>query len=132
LLHADTPFKWQGSKGWEPESAYCRLYDSKTVVTLQGTVERVEKAAPIKGMGPGIHLILKTDTETIPVQLGPSWYVDQLGIVFQAKDSVEVTGSRVPCEGKPVILAAEITRNDEVAKFRELKGRPLWAKGPTR
>ncbi len=127
VLWADSPIQWRGSRGWEPEGAYCRLYDSKTVVTLHGTVQRVEKIVPLKGMGSGVHLILKTDTETIPVQMGPTWYVEKQPVHIMTKDVVEVTGSRVPCDGKPVILAAFIKKGDQTVKFRELKGSPAWA-----
>ncbi len=123
----DSPIRWQGSKGWEPESAYCRLYDAQTVTTLNGTILRIEKVIPMQGMGDGIHLMLKTSKETIPVQLGPTWYVEKLDVHLQAGDVVEVTGSRVPCDGKPVILAATVKKGNEIAIFREIKGSPAWA-----
>jgi hypothetical protein len=124
---AASPIQWRGSAGWEPESAYCRLYDAKRVETLKGTVQRVEKVVPMKGMGEGVHLILKTDKEMIPVQLGPVWFVEKQALQLHAQDVVEVTGSRVSCDGKPAILAALIKRGMETAKFRELKGSPAWA-----
>ncbi len=123
---ADSPVRWQGTPGWEPESAYCRLYDAKKVVTVKGTVQRVEKMIPMKGMGYGIHMILKTDTETIPVHLGPTWYVEHLPVQLKAQDRVEVTGSRVPCDGKDIILAAAVKRGAETVKFREISGTPGW------
>lgn len=126
---ADLPVQWRGGRGWEPESAYCRLYDAKTVVTVKGIVQRVESIIPMKGMGYGIHLVLKTDSETLPVHLGPTWYVEKQPVRIRAQDVVEVTGSRVPCDGKPIILAALIKRGAETVKFREANGRPAWAGG---
>ena len=123
----DSLIRWRGSKGWEPESAYCRLYDAHRVVTLTGAVQRVEKIVPMKGMGYGVHMILKTDSETIPVHLGPTWYVEKQPIQISAGDVVEVTGSRVSCEGKPVILAALVKKGDQTAKFRDIKGTPAWS-----
>ena len=102
VIRADFPFQWRGSRGWEPESAYCRLYDARRVVTLKG------------------------EAETIPVHLGPIWYVKKQPVQIQARDLIEVTGSRVPCDGKPVILAAHIQKGHEIVKFREVKGTPLW------
>jgi len=127
---ADAPIQWRGSKGWEPESAYCRLYDSKTIVTLKGTVERVEKVTPMKGMGYGVYLMLKTSSESIPVHLGPTEFVEKQSVQIRTKDTVIVTGSRVSCDGKPVILAATIKRGDETVTFRALKGSPAWATSP--
>ncbi len=138
VLNADSPLNppqqgWEGTPpstprpdGWEPEGIYCRLYDAKTVVTLKGTVQRVEKIIPLKGMGRGYHLMLKTGSETIPVQLGPVPYVEKQPVQIHAQDIVEVTGSRVLCDGKPVILAAFITRGDETVRFRTRGGIPAW------
>ena len=126
---ADIPIRWKGTPGWEPESAYCRLYDAKRVETLNGTITRVEKAAPLKGMGEGVYFMLKTSKESIPVHLGPTEFVEKQKLQFFANDVVEVKGSRVTCDGKPVILAANVTKDSHIVLFRELKGRPLWAPG---
>jgi hypothetical protein len=127
---ADVPVQWKMTPGWEAEGAYCRLYDARTVVTLKGSVERVEDITPLPGMGTGVHLVLHTDAETVPVHLGPAWYAKAQPVQIHAGDIVEVTGSRVPCDGKPVIMAAQIKRGNEVAKYRKISGRPLWSGVP--
>jgi hypothetical protein len=131
IAWADSPIQWRGSKGWEPESAYCRLYDARHVVTLKGTVQRVEKAVPLEGMGYGVYLVLQTSSENIPIHLGPAEFVDKQPVQFHAQDVVEVTGSRVSCNGKPAFLAAIVKRGSETANFRSLKGRPAWAATPS-
>ena len=123
----DSPIQWRGSRGWEADSAYCRLYDPKALVKLRGTVERVDQVVPMKGMGAGVYLALKTDAESIPVHLGPQWYVEKQPVHFHAGDAVAVTGSRILCDGKPAILAATVQRGDDTAKYRELNGRPAWS-----
>ena len=120
------PLQWRGYRGWEPESAYCRLYDTHYLVTVKGVIERVEKVVPIKGMGYGTHFVLRTPSETIPIHLGPRWYVDSRSVQFQPEDRVEVTGSRVFCDGKPVILAATVKRGRDSQDFRDMNGRPNW------
>ena len=80
----------------------------------------------MKGMGAGVHFMLKTEQETIPVHLGPIHYVESQSIQLKTGDVVEVTGSRVPCDGKPVILAAMVKRGNDVLTLRDLKGRPMW------
>jgi len=61
----------------------------------------VEKITPLQGMGYGVYMTLKTDTDTMPVHLGPwSLWRKQL-IQFHSGDVVEVTGSQVSCDGKP-------------------------------
>ena len=107
---------------------YGRMYNPQTVETLTGEVMSVE-SIPGKGGGRayGVHFTLKTDKETIPVHLGPSWYINKQNIKIEAKDKVEVTGSRVTFEGKPAIIAAEVKKGDQVLKLRDQAGIPLWA-----
>lgn len=83
----------QGGGGWGPGTGYNRLYNPKTVENLSGTIEKIELFTPRKGMSQGVHMILKTDKGTIPVHLGPSWYIDKQGVKFEPGDKVQVTGS---------------------------------------
>lgn len=127
---ADLPIQWRGSRGWEPNSSYCRLYDARHVETIKGTVLRVEKITPLKGMGYGVYLMLKTGSDEVPVHLGPVEFVEKQPIQFLAGETVEVTGSRVSCDGKPAFLAAIVKRGPDTAKYREVNGRPAWAVTP--
>ena len=107
---------------------YGRMYNPQTVETLTGDVVSVESIPGRGGGGAyGVHFTLKTDKETIPVHLGPSWYINKQNIKIEAKDKVEVTGSRVTFEGKPAIIAAEVKKGDQVLKLRDQAGIPLWA-----
>jgi hypothetical protein len=103
-----------------------RVYDPKSVETIRGEVVRVEKIPWRKGKGHGVHLIVRTDKETIPVHLGPAWYVDAQPLEVEAKDQVEVRGSRVTVQGQPAIIAAEITKGEQSLKLRDEAGVPLW------
>jgi hypothetical protein len=71
--------------------------------------------------------MLKTEDETISVHLGPGWYIENQDVKIQPKDKLEVKGSRVTFEGKPVIIAAEVKKGDEVLKLRDKNGFPLWS-----
>jgi hypothetical protein len=105
-----------------------RIYDPKTVETASGEVVSVEKTAKGRGrMGGGIHLMLKTDKETIAVHLGPSWYMAKQDVKIEPKDHIEVSGSRVTLQGKPAIVAAQVKKGDKVLKLREEDGSPLWS-----
>ncbi|MDD5642389.1 MAG: DNA-binding protein [Syntrophales bacterium] len=114
-------------RGWGMGGAYGRIYNPQTVETLSGEVVSVEKFMPGRGMSYGVHFTLKTDKETIPVHLGPSWYLDKQDIKIVPKDQVQVTGSRVTFEGKPAIIAAEVKKGDKVLKLRDQAGVPVWA-----
>lgn len=122
------PWKsWRGSGGWGMGSQYQRMYDPATVETVTGTVEAVEKTVPMKGMYSGVHVMLKTDKETISVHLGPEWYVERLDTKIAKGDKIEVKGSRVTYEGKPAIIAAEVKKGDETLVLRDSAGAPAWA-----
>lgn len=62
---------WRGSGGWGMGSQYNRMYNPATVENLMGTVEAVDKVTLMQGMNSGVHIMLKTDKETISVHLGP-------------------------------------------------------------
>ena len=118
---------WRGSGGWGIGSEYQRMYNPATVETVSGTVETIDKVTPTKGMHSGIHVILKTDKETIPVHLGPDWYIERLDTKIEKGDTIEVKGSRTAFSGKPVVIAAEIKKGDNVLVLRDNTGIPAWA-----
>ena len=118
---------WRGSGGWGPGAPYNKMYDSKAAETISGEVTSIDRITPNKGMAAGIHMNVKTDKETISVHLGPSWYLENQDVKIEAKDKVEVKGSRITFGGKPAIIAAEVKKGDEVLKLRDDSGFPVWA-----
>ena len=118
---------WRGSGGWGMGSQYNRMYNPATVETLSGTVEVVDKVTPMKGMNSGVHVMLKTDKETISVHLGPEWYIERLDTKIQKGDTIEVKGSRVTFAGKPAVIAAEVKKGDSTLVLRDSAGIPAWA-----
>jgi hypothetical protein len=103
------------------------MYDPKTVETLSGEVIKIDTFKPMKGMGPGIHLLLKTDKETISVHLGPAWYLENQDIQIAVKEHIEVRGSRIIHQKQPAIIAAEVKKGDEIIKLRDDSGFPVWS-----
>lgn len=101
-------------------------YDAKTVETVGGKVLFVEKTSPAKKRGYWVDLILQTEKETIAVQLGPAWYIDKQTPRIEANDTITVTGSRVTMDGRSAIVAADITKGNELLKLREDNGIPVW------
>ena len=103
-----------------------RDYDAKTVETIEGKVLSIEKTTPAKRRGYWVDLMLQTGNEIVAVQLGPAWYVDKQTPRIEANDTITVTGSRVIIDGRPAIVAADITRGNELLKLREGNGMPVW------
>src|SRR5262245_56365871 len=79
---AESPFRviWHGTGGWGDESAYCSLYDPKNVETQTGVITAIKNVTPMPGMREGLQMDLKTAKETIQVQLGPVWYLQNQDI----------------------------------------------------
>ncbi len=114
-------------RGWGAGDSYSRMYDPKTVETLNGEVVSIDKFSPGRKMSYGVHFTLKTEKETIPVHLGPSWYLEKQAMTFAQGDKVEVTGSRVTYQGQPTIIAQEVKKGGQVLKLRDTAGVPAWA-----
>lgn len=111
-------------RGGEP---YGRMYNPQTVETLRGEITAVERIASPRPEMPGrMTLSLKTDKETVTIYLGPLWYIEKQKVDLAVKDKVEVKGSRVTMDGKPLIIANYVKKGDQVLKMRDDQGMPLW------
>ena len=98
------------------------LYDPETVVTVSGVVVSITPPQAEAGLPYLVYLTLRTEKGKIKVFLGPSLYVDKLPVQIKVLDKIQVTGSKITWEGKPVILAAEVKKGDQVLKLREPNG----------
>jgi hypothetical protein len=80
-------------------------------------------------MHKAVSLMVKTDKETISVHLGPEWYIERLDTKILKGDTIEVRGSRVSFDGKPIIIAAEIKKEkgEHIIVLRDDAGIPVWA-----
>jgi hypothetical protein len=107
------------------------MYDVKTETTIKGTVERVETVTGTGGRGRhalgGTHLVVKTDTESIEVHVGPTAYLTEKGITLAKGDTLEIVGSRVTIETEPVVIAKQIKKAGDTWTLRDASGRPLWS-----
>src|SRR4030042_5486056 len=104
--------------GWGPGDPYNRMYQPATVETVSGEITGVDKFTPGRGMSYGVHFTLKTDKETIPVHLGPSWYMEKQAVTIAPGDKVEVTGSRITYQDKPTIIGGELKKRGEGLEMR--------------
>jgi hypothetical protein len=105
------------------------LYNPNTVVTVSGTVVSMTQPKKKQGLPYPVYLILKSEesqTGYLSVFLGPNLYVDKLPVQLKVLDQVQVTGSRVMDGRKPVILAAEVKKGNQVLPFRRPDGVPYW------
>jgi hypothetical protein len=106
-----------------------RLYNTQTVTTVKGIVEKLEELNMGRGGGMGMkfrEILLKTDKGSIMVHLGPIWYLDQQKFAVKTGDTLEVTGSQVTLNNQPAIIAKNVTVNGKTLKLRDDQGVPVW------
>lgn len=127
LLALAAPSQAGRGMGWGREGGYARHFDPKSIETVEGVVSEVRRQAPMKGMGPGVHLTLKTEKEALDVHLGPAWFLDRQDVEVRKGDTVSVTGSRIVFEGKPALVATRLTLGEETLTLRDESGFPVWS-----
>lgn len=98
------------------------IFDFQTIETLKGEVIEFAPNSPKSA----IRLQLKTDKETIAVQLGPESFLRRQSVQLKAHDRIEVTGSRVKLGGKPAIVAAQVKKGKQILILRDARGIPAW------
>ena len=120
---------------WGNTSEYQEFFDRGSIVTIQGKVTGINRdTVPLPGMEPGFSVDVRTaEGDEVNVQVGPLWFSSFYKKKWDVKagDTVEVTGSRVEIDGKPVIMATKCVHRVEHAKSSEMtlrskQGVPVW------
>jgi hypothetical protein len=120
--------KCPASQGWPMG----RMYNPKTVEKLDGEIASLEKVTAGKMDIPArVLLKLKTAKETVTIYLGPEWYLEKQNLKLSPGDYIQVCGSRIMMDDKPVILPNEVTKGSQVVQFWDDQGSPRWrGQGP--
>ena len=124
------PGIWRkGSGGWGSDSKYSRHYNTSSVETIKGEVEKVTTVVPLKGMSRGVHLKLEIEDtdEIVSIHLGPKWFLDNQDVTIKKGDHIEVTGSRVTIDGSEALIASEVNRKNQILSLRDETGFPRWS-----
>jgi hypothetical protein len=98
-------------------------YDATAEVTIKGVVEDFHESK-MRGDHPGLHLILKTDTETVEVHACPLQFMTDLEFPIVRGDTLSILGSRPGGEG--IVIAREITKGQMSLILRDKTGAPVW------
>ena len=115
--------------GWGRSSEYTKKFDAKSIVTIKGKVTKIDRdAQPLPGMQKGFAATIQTDKGPEIVQVGPIWFTSYFKQKWDVKvgDQVEVTGSKVKIDGKPVIMAMQGKKGTLVMTCRSKYGTPVW------
>lgn len=105
---------------------YSRAYDPATVETVSGVIVSIEHVAHGVRGNYGEHLVLNTREGRLVVHLGPGWFLERQSLKLEAHQEVTITGSRVLLGGRPVLIAARITKGHETLVLRNAQGLPVW------
>jgi hypothetical protein len=104
------------------------MFNPGTVEVVKGEVIKVESFLAGNGRDAGVKIILNTGRENLPVILGPQKYLEKKAVKVEPKTRVTLTGSRIMIQGRPHLIAAEIS-GDVLLNLRDPNGRPAWAVG---
>lgn len=116
-----------GGMGWDATTMYGSLFDPTSIVTISGEVISVNHFTPFRRMGPGYLVVVRTSNETIPVHVGPAWYVEPLGFRIDPGDQVRVIGSRIEFNAEPAIMPMTVLKEGQVLELRDSNGIPVWS-----
>jgi len=98
-------------------------YDMASEVKIKGTVQEIRD---VPGQFDGTNLVVKTDTGTVNVYVGPTAFLKEIDSSFKQGDPIEVMGAKAPNGSDYVILAREITSGTNGFTLRDDKGVPVW------
>lgn len=100
-------------------------------VRFEGTVARGDRLpTPQQQLAQVAVILVQGGKDPIQVALAPTWYLEQHGFHLTPDEPLTVTGRTVETDGKPRIIATEVTRGSQTLKLRDETGRPLWEPKP--
>jgi len=109
----------------KPAAAKLPEYDPAAETKIKGVVEDFHQGQA-KADHPGLHLMLRTETELVEVHTCPVRFMKDLEFAIEKGDTLTVTGSRPG--GTGILLAREITKGQTSLIVRDKTGAPAWTR----
>ncbi len=100
-------------------------YDPKAEVTIKGVVEDEHQSAT-RGDHPGLHVMLRTETELVEVHTCPVRFMKELEFAVEKGDALTIVGSRPG--GAGIVIAREIKKGQTSLGVRDKTGAPSWTR----
>ncbi|CAD5928410.1 hypothetical protein NO976_01166 [Planktothrix agardhii] len=104
------------------------IYDPSRVKTFQGTVTEIQPGNQENPTSQDVHLLMKTNKETLEVHVAPLWYLEEHDFQIQLNDSLEVTGMRVKRRRQSILIVGEIKKGNQTLQLRDEDGYPRWTR----
>jgi hypothetical protein len=106
-----------------------KLYNDSAAQTVKGVISDT-RTITLQDGAEFMQMDVDTEHGTIPIHLGPVWYMDEYADRFDVNKgrSVSVVGSRSTVQGKEVLVASEITNEEgkQHMRLRHPDGIPAW------
>ena len=106
-----------------------KLYSEDAVQTVKGTIIDT-RTVTLKDGAEFMQMDVETEKGTVPVHLGPTWYMNEYADRFDVNKgrSVSVIGSSSLVQGKEVLVASELTNEEgkQHMRLRHPGGVPAW------
>lgn len=99
-------------------------YDVANQVKIKGVIDDIHETP---GAFEGTHLVVKTDTGTVLIQVAPADFLKEIDTSFKKGDQIEVVGAKSMGSEGEEILAREITVGNNSTTLRDDNGVPVWA-----
>ncbi len=118
--------------GWGIDDPYNRLYDAQEVDTIKAVVRDIKEITPLPGMAPGLGMEIEEKSgDRYLVHLCPLAYKNAASIGLKKGDKINLRGCLVEIDGKEVIMAAKIKKDEKSIKVRLTSdGKPFWTMSP--
>ena len=137
MLTMTTGFVFAGEQkdmgGWQLGSTYNQYYNTTEMDRLKGYVKKVTTVVPLKGMAPGVALVLEESKgDTTLVHICPEWYLGRKQTGLKRGDKLKIKGAWAEINEEFVFMASKIKKGDYfILKVRLTKnGKPFWTMGP--
>ena len=100
-------------------------FNPDTITTVEGKIIAVDSVK--MRVYTTTRLKIQTKEGPLDILTAPYWYLEKNKIMFKVGDTINVTGSKVTYNNKPLITASKINYKGKEIKLRDSNGFPLWA-----
>ncbi|HLW75368.1 MAG TPA: hypothetical protein VKS01_00260 [Bryobacteraceae bacterium] len=107
------------------EAASEPAYNLATTTKVDGVVTAVRQVAAGNPM-PGVHLTVKTRTNTVDVYLAPADFLKFLRVNMSAGAQIEAIGSLVKVNNAEVLMTRDFDDGFVQISLRDAKGAAAW------
>lgn len=133
LLSAGAWAEGKENDGWERVSRFNSFFSQDSLVYITGEVTNIDRNfKPLSDMADGLAVTVKTDDgKSHLVVVGPGWFTQFYKQKWDIAvgDRVDIRGSEVKVDGKPMIMAVWGRKGDLEMTVRTRQGKPVWDLG---